>query len=68
MFYMTGAIVRDALAERGIGYEPYMWRTGMLDRVWSRFRGPLDAHWRPYVDGTTTDRLASIRQTIAALK
>ena len=68
MFYMTGAIVRDALAERGVRYEPYMWRTGMFDRVWSRFRGPLDTHWRPYVDGTTTDRLASIRQTIAALK
>lgn len=68
MFYMTGRIVSDALAQRGITYEPYLWRTGMLERTWPQFRGPLDAHWRPYVDGTVTNRMAAITQTIAALK
>jgi hypothetical protein len=68
MFYMTGKIVSDALAQRGITYEPYLGRTGLLERAWPQFRGPLDAHWRPYVDGATTDRMVAIKQTIAALK
>jgi hypothetical protein len=68
MFYMTGRIVGDALAQRGISYEPYLWRTGMLERTWPQFRAALDAHWRPYVEGTTTDRLAAIKQTIRVLK
>ena len=40
----------------------------MLERTWPQFRGPLDAHWRPYVEGTVTNRMAAIKQTIAALK
>ena len=33
MFYMTGKIVSDALAQRSITDEPYLWRTGMLERT-----------------------------------
>jgi len=39
LFYMTGEVVRQALASRGIGYEPYLYKTGLFDRAWAHFRG-----------------------------
>lgn len=51
LFYLTGEVVRQALASRGIEYQPLLSSTGLLDRAWPGFRAPLEAHWQRYVDG-----------------
>jgi hypothetical protein len=53
-FYVTGQVVRDVLATRGISYDPYMYSTGLFDRAWSRYRAAVERNWRPYVDGRIT--------------
>jgi hypothetical protein len=53
-FYVTGQVVRDVLATRGIAYSPYMYSTGLFDRAWSRYRATVERNWRPYVDGRIT--------------
>lgn len=51
LFYLTGEVVRQALAARGVEYTPYLYATGLFDRAWPHFRTPIESHWRPYVDG-----------------
>lgn len=51
LFYLTGEVVRQALAERGIEYVPYVYANGLFERAWPQLRAPLETHWRPYVDG-----------------
>jgi hypothetical protein len=53
-FYITGQVVRDVLAAKGIDYEPYLYSTGLFDRAWGRYRLAVERHWRPYVDGKVT--------------
>jgi hypothetical protein len=53
-FYVTGQVVRDVLATRGISYIPYMDSTGLFDRAWSRYRAAVERNWRPYIDGRIT--------------
>ena len=53
-FYITGQVVRDVLAAKGIDYEPYLYSTGLFDRAWGRYRAAVEQHWRPYVDGQIT--------------
>jgi hypothetical protein len=53
-FYITGQVVRDVLAAKGINYEPYLYSTGLFDRAWGRYREAVEQHWRPYVDGRIT--------------
>jgi hypothetical protein len=65
LFYMTGEVVRQAVAARGIAYEPYMYKTGLLNRAWPPYRAPLETHWKPYVDGQVTREVA-IRNVVAA--
>lgn len=53
-FYIVGMVVRDALREIGIDYEPYLDATGLLDRAWPQHRSRLETTWRRYVDGEIT--------------
>ena len=64
---MTGEIVRQALAERGITYEPYLYKTGLFDRTWPRFKGPIETYWKPYLAGTVT-REQAIKNVVTAIK
>lgn len=50
-FVMTGEVVRQALAKRNIEFVPYVYRTGLIDRAWGSFKGPLEREWMPYVHG-----------------
>lgn len=53
LFYITGKAVAERLAADGSGeYEPYLYRTGLLDQAWPGFREPLENHWQLYLDGT----------------
>lgn len=66
LFYLTGEVVRQALAQRGIAYEPYLYNTGLFDRVWPELRTPIESHWRPYVDGGVP-RDVAIRNVVRAV-
>lgn len=53
-FYVTGQVVRDVLATRGISYSPYMYSTALFDCAWSRYRATVERNWQPYVEGRIT--------------
>ena len=67
LFYLTGEVVRQALAERGIAYEPYQYKTGLFDRVWPELRAPIESHWKPYVNGEVP-RDVAIRNVVRAVE
>ena len=67
LFYSTGEIIRRALQERGIAYQPYVYKTGMFERAWPHFRAPVETHWQAYVDGTLP-RDEAIKRIVAELK
>jgi hypothetical protein len=66
-FYLTGAAVQGALAARGITYEPYLYSSGLFDRAWPQYRKPVEAHWKPYVEGQISLEQA-IARTVGALR
>ncbi|HEV8630530.1 MAG TPA: hypothetical protein VGV61_09465 [Thermoanaerobaculia bacterium] len=65
LFYLTGEVVRQALAARGVDYTPYLYATGLFDRAWPQLEAPVETHWRPYVDGKASLDDA-VRRVIAA--
>ena len=65
LFYLTGEVVRQAVAARGTPYEPYMYKTGLFDRAWPHLRTAIETHWKPYVDGQVS-RDVAIRNVVAA--
>jgi len=67
LFYLTGEVVRQALAQRGIAYEPYLYNTGLFDRAWPELRVPIETHWKPYVNGEVP-RDVAIRNVVRAVE
>lgn len=65
LFYMTGEVVRQTLAARGVAYEPYIYKTGLFNRAWPHYRTPIETHWKPYVDGQVPREVA-IRNVVTA--
>jgi hypothetical protein len=65
LFYLTGEVVRQTLASRGIAYTPYLYATGLFARAWSDLQAPLERYWRPYVDGEVSLPDA-VRQVVGA--
>jgi hypothetical protein len=65
LFYLTGEVVRQALAARSIDYTPYLYATGLMERAWPQFKAPLDIHWRPYIDGKV-DLNDAVKQVVTA--
>lgn len=66
LFYLTGTAVEDELRTRGHSYTQYLYDSGLSDRAWPAYRHPVEASWRPYLDGRCT-RADAIATTIAAL-
>jgi hypothetical protein len=54
LFYITGQVVRAALAERHIEYSPYLYDTGLFDRAWPQFKAPIEQSLPDYIAGKTT--------------
>lgn len=54
LFYLTGEVVRGALAAAGErDYRPMLY--GIFERgTWTEYRAPLESAWPPYLDGKTT--------------
>ena len=67
LFYLTGEVVRHALAERGTAYEPYLYSTGLFDRAWPELRAPIESYWKSYVDGEVP-RDVAIRNVVSAIE
>jgi hypothetical protein len=67
LFYMTGEVVRQALAARGVTHEPYIYKTGLFARAWPQFKAPIETHWKAYVDGQMS-RDDAIKAIVAAVK
>jgi hypothetical protein len=67
LFYSTGEIVRQALALRGVSYEPYVYKMGLFDQAWPRFKMPVETYWRPYVDGESS-LSAAVKQVVTAIQ
>lgn len=67
LFYSTGDVIREALQQRGIAYEPYAYKNRMYERSWPRFIAPIETHWKAYVDGRLP-RDEAIKRIIAELK
>lgn len=67
LFYLTGEVVRQALAQRGVAYEPYLYNTGLFDRAWPDLRAPIETHWKPYVNGEVPRDMA-VRNVVRAIK
>jgi hypothetical protein len=51
LFELTGEVVRQALAKRGVEYVPYLYATGLFDRAWPGFKEAIQQEWRRYVHG-----------------
>jgi hypothetical protein len=62
----AGPPPRTELAHVGVDYEPYVYATGLIDRVWSRYRTAVETNWRPFLAGRTT-RDEAATATVAAL-
>lgn len=63
LFFLTGHVVSELLAERGVAYTPYLESTGLFDRAWPQFRKPITDAWTGYLDDrwdwdSACDRLA----------
>lgn len=65
-FVMTGEVVREVLAARKVDFVPYAYRTGLLDRAWGAFKGPIEREWMPYINGKITLEDA-IKRLVAAI-
>ena len=66
LFYITGEVWRSELAARGVQYEPYLYATGLFDRLWKPLRVPVETHLKPYVEGRA-DAETAFRGLIASL-
>ena len=64
-FYLTGEVVRAALASRNVGFTPAS--AGMFERAWPQYREPIADAWGPYLVGRRTMDEA-VAATVAALK
>jgi len=64
-FYLTGEVVRAALARRDVVFTPAS--ADMFERAWPQYREPIADAWGPYVDGRRTMDEA-IAATAAAIK
>lgn len=67
LFFMTGEVVRQELAARGIAFEPYLYKTGLFDRAWPHLKAPIEKHWKAYVNGEMAQAEA-IKNIVAAMK
>jgi len=51
-FYLTGEVVRDALASQNIDYKPLVYSVANLfDGSWRAYRKPIEEAWEPYLHG-----------------
>ena len=67
LFYLTGEVVRQTLAERGDAYEPYLYKTGLFDRAWPQFKAAIETYWKPYIDGKLP-RDEAIKNVVSEIK
>jgi hypothetical protein len=66
-FYLTGEVVRDALATRQVEYSPMVYSVkSLFPTTWARYRKPIEDAWEPYLRGRVSMDEA-ISNTVNAL-
>jgi hypothetical protein len=65
LFYMVGEITRQAIAQRGEAYTPFLFAQGVIDRGWPGQRALLETRLKRYVDDETMPMDAGIRLWLA---
>ena len=64
LFYTTGEVVRQMLAESGHStYSPYAEQNHLYERDWQNFQRALDRDWRPYLQNRT-DFSTAVRRLV----
>jgi hypothetical protein len=66
LFYTTGRVTQQRLAQTGTNYEPYMYNEGLFERSWHDLRAPVERHWQPYLEGRTS-LVDALRALVAAV-
>ncbi|HSS20560.1 MAG TPA: hypothetical protein VLL54_10830 [Pyrinomonadaceae bacterium] len=61
LFYTAGELTRQALAKRGVEYQPII--TLMYDRGFGGMKQALETHWQAYIDGKVS-RDEALRQIL----
>lgn len=51
LFHLVGEAVRRAYGTRRTTYEPYLYRTDLIDRAWPHYRNLLATTWTAYASG-----------------
>ena len=66
-FYLTGAVVRDVLASKNVGYSPMVYSVpNLFAGVWRTYRMPIEEAWAPYLQGSYSMEEA-IARTVQAV-
>jgi hypothetical protein len=65
-FYLTGEVVRDALASRGVAYTPLVYSIGLFDTQWAAYRTLIEGVWAPYLQGRYSME-AAVQGTVIVL-
>jgi hypothetical protein len=68
-FYLTGEVVREALASRNIDYQPVVYAS-LFAGVWRAYRKPIEEAWEPYLQGrySMDDAIAKTVKVVAPPK
>ena len=70
-FYLTGEVVRDALATRNVDYTPWVYTVATLfPGGWRNYRMPIEEAWQPYLRGNypMDEAIAITVKAVAPLK
>lgn len=68
-FFTAGEVTARAIREEwAVDYVPYMITQGLYDRAWPTWRAPLEAEWRPVLEGRRTldDAAEALVRAVAA--
>jgi hypothetical protein len=67
LFYVAGEVTRQALADRGVTYSPYLEKTGLFDRAWPSLRRPVEMVLPDFIAGRISlEEMA--RRLVAAVR
>lgn len=49
-FFLVGEIMKRALAADGVAFTSYLYETGLFDRVWAKYKAPIETSIRAWLD------------------
>jgi hypothetical protein len=49
-FFVVGEIMKRALAQDGVSFTSYLYETGLFDRAWAQYKGPIERSIGAWLD------------------